>query len=57
MLDFGTIVVDTKTGYSGRITGRAEYDNGVILYLIELIDHDGDIVEMWRSEREFQINH
>ena len=56
MLDFGTTVTRINEEYSGKITGRAEYDTGVILYLIEFTDHEGQIIEMWLSKKEFKVN-
>lgn len=54
MLDFGTAVI-INTGHSGKITGRAEYDTGVILYLVEFLDSNGEVFELWKSEKEFEI--
>ena len=55
MLDFGTIVTDTNTGYSGKVTGRAEYDTGEILYLVENIDSTGNPIERWINEKRIEI--
>lgn len=55
MLNFGTTIADKNTGYSGKITGRAEYDTGTILYLIENLDASGHPVEMWIDEKRIEI--
>lgn len=55
MLDFGTTVTDTNTGYSGKITGRAEYDTGEILYLVENIDSTGNPIERWINEKRIEV--
>ena len=56
MLDFGINVTDTNTGYSGKITGRAEYDTGTILYLVENIDDVESPIEIWIDEKRIEIN-
>ena len=55
MLDFGTTVTDINTGYSGKITGRAEYDTGIILYLVENIDAAGNPIESWINEKRIEV--
>lgn len=56
MLDFGTTVTDTNTGYSGKITGRAEYDTGDILYLVENLDSTGNPIERWINVKRLSVN-
>lgn len=47
MWNFGVEVIDNTTGYCGKITGRAEYDTGEILYLVESLDTTGNPIERW----------
>jgi hypothetical protein len=55
MLEFGTTVTDINTGYSGKITARAEYDIGTILYLVENIDTAGNPIEKWIDSKRIEV--
>jgi len=55
MLEFGTTVTDTNTGYSGKITARAEYNIGTILYLVESVDTTGRPIEQWINSERIEV--
>ena len=40
-------VMDTVTGFTGKITGRAEYVGREMVYLIEAVDSTGRPIEVW----------
>ena len=55
MLDFGMKVIDKRTGYSGCIAGRAEYDTGHILYLVSGISTTGEPIEEWIESERIEV--
>ena len=44
--EFGTKVVDNVTGFTGIVTGRAEYMHGVPQCLVETLN-EGKPLERW----------
>ena len=55
MLDFGTEVIDKKTGYHGRISGRAEYDTGMVMYLVSNVSTTGHPIEEWIEKDRIEL--
>ena len=45
---------DKVTGYSGRITARAEYVTGETRYLVENVDSTGRPTEFWYDESRLE---
>jgi heat shock protein HspQ len=53
--EIGARVRDTITGYSGVVTGRAQYVSGVNRYQVEAVDSTGRPCEWWLDGERCEV--